>query len=564
MKFKRKSLILLFIPSILLGCTETPNGHITDNSKTHEHTWSEDWSYNENEHFKKCVDENCNATSLNNAHDFGEWEKDNSSETKTDFENVIEQMIRTCSVCGYVEHNERSTPISFNEDYRIPDVLPEIKFNTDSGTSFATTPTDKTDKPEVSGTYTINENKDNSSIITQSGAMKVRGNQTARFSKKGFRMKFDSKMNILGLNNGNTYKKWVLLADAKDSSLLRTTLGFYLSQQMFGEDVFVSDFAPVNLYINDQYWGVYILGEQKEVGKGRINLPKVEDGYAGTDIGYCFELDNYASKEDAKDDGDPTFKVSYKPKDITYQVEMGSSNVLQRGYTMLSDITNKETQLPYIKKQVELLYEVLYNAAVNKKAKKIENDAVVDSTDDLKTAISKLFNIQTFAEAYVFNEVACNPDIGYSSYFMSLDMSESGDKKLRFDCPWDFDSAFGIRKNCMENAKGLYVNRSTNMWLNLFYKLDFFKEDVKQLWSKYRNDFVFESAVHMIESYSRKYTNYYEQNFARWPQCMGNKSDAKTELTDNYLRVTNESQAKDLLVNWFKKRISNLDKEWGN
>lgn len=561
MKGLIKTILLCCNVTLLLGCTKNPD--------TISHNWETDWTIDENYHYKKCSDLECNEASERASHTYGDWEIVPTSTINTkEFDDYISIKIRRCTVCNYsqIEGNELKPTFEPLNDFNMFEVLPEIKFVTNQGTDFATKPTDKTDKPEVSGTYSLSNCPKDFELENVSGRMKVRGNQTARFSKKGFRIKFDKKQNLLGLNKGREYKKWVLLAEAKDSSLLRNSLALYLSKHIFNEDVFVSDFVPVNLYINDQYWGVYILAEQKEVKEGRINLPEPEDDYIGTDIGYCFELDNYASREDAKEeDGDPTFTVQYRPKEISAQPEWGSSNVIQHGYTLTSTITNKETQLPYIKNQVELLYTVLYNAAINNKAKCIENNEIKDAINiDIEENLEKYFNIDTFVDAYLFNEVVCNPDIGYSSYFMSLDMSSSGDKKLRFDVPWDFDSSFGIRKNCMENASGLYVNRSTNMWLNLFSKLSFFNEKVKEKWEELRNDFVFENALYMLDRYSETYGDNYKANFDRWPTCIGSNSDAKSELTNGYLNVKNQNGALKLLVDWFKKRINYLESKFGS
>ena len=566
MKMRIKSLILCSISCLLLGCSNE-NGSNLGVEQTPENTYETTWSYDSQYHFHKNLDLNKTDLKDKNEHTFGEWEiRDVSTINTRDFDAYSTIKIRKCSVCDYsqVEGNELKKN-DYLDDFNMFDVLPELSFVTNQGNSFATDPTDKTDKPEVSGTYTLTNCPDEFKFETVEGMMKVRGNQTARFSKKGFRVKFEKKRNLLGLNEGKKYKKWVLLAEAKDSSLLRNSLALYMAKHIFGEEVFVTDFVPVSLFINNEYWGVYILAEQKEVKDGRVNLPEVEEDYEGTDIGYCFELDNYASREEAKgDDGDPTFTVQYKPKEVTYRMEWGANQTIQHDYTMLSDITNEDTQLPFIKNQVELLYTVLYNAAINKKAKCIENGEIKDAINiDIVENLSNYFNIDSFVDAYIFNEVCCNPDVGYSSFYMSFDNSPTGDKKLRFDVPWDFDSSFGIRKNFMENAKNLYLNNSSNMWFNLLSKLDFFTNKVKAKWEKIRNEYVFENALHMLETYSNQYKNDYEKNFTRWPQCIGSRSDAKSELTNGYLNVKNQNEALNLLTSWFKKRINYLETQFG-
>jgi hypothetical protein len=157
--------------------------------------------------------------------------------------------------------------------------------------------------------------------------MKVRGNQTAGFDKKGFQIKFDKKQSMLGLNGNKKFKKWVLLADAKDTTISRTALGLTMCKGVIADDsnVWYTDFTPVSVYLNNTYWGMYMLAEAKEVKSGRIKLDepinevtnpetgkKEEQPIMTTDIGYNFELDYYAQNEVQKGaDGDPTFTISY-------------------------------------------------------------------------------------------------------------------------------------------------------------------------------------------------------------------------------------------------------------
>ena len=113
--------------------------------------------------------------------------------------------------------------------------IPEIRFtsNVASEIDFATKATkgDLT-RPEVEGKFTITNCDDSFKKTNMTGTMKVRGNQTANWSKKAFRIKLDGKTNLLGLNNGGKFKKWVLLADAKDTTLVRTALGLYVAKEI--------------------------------------------------------------------------------------------------------------------------------------------------------------------------------------------------------------------------------------------------------------------------------------------------------------------------------------------
>jgi len=443
-------------------------------------------------------------------------------------------------------------------------VLPELRFTTNNpeDIDFASTEKKKyNNRPEVEGTFTLTNCDERFNMTNVPGTMKVRGNQTSGWAKKSFAIKFNTETNILGLNNGREFKKWVLLADAKDTALIRTALGLYISNAVCKDDenVWVSDFTPVIVYLNDEYWGYYYLAESKEVLDGRINLPVTPAGYNGTDIGYCFELDYYAKDEAKKSDSSPVFTVTYKPKDITYNIEKVLANFgAIKTYTMLSEITNEETQLPFIQNKIESLYTILYEAAMNGVAKTISsNGTVVDSTESLEKVITDYFDINSFADGYIINEYDCAPDVGYSSFYMSFDNSATGDKKLRFDNPWDFDSNFGNRRNFITDAEDLYLTRTSNMWLQLFSKLDFFMDIVKAKWNKLREEEVFENMLNMMTTYFHDFDSEFQRNFERWP-----KNDAANELREPFKSTSDYIKAEDETLNWCTKRVNYLEAQW--
>lgn len=96
-------------------------------------------------------------------------------------------------------------------------------------------------------------------------------------------------------------KKWVLLANALDESMMRNYLAFNLGKALGLE--FTSDCQFLNLYINGQYKGVYLLCEQVQEGSNRVNINTSPVGQV--DTGYLLEGINNASPVDYK-----TFKLN--------------------------------------------------------------------------------------------------------------------------------------------------------------------------------------------------------------------------------------------------------------
>ena len=603
MKNVFKKVVLLTIPFLLVGCGATPSGEGSNDASTTPsatHRFDTKWEYDETHHWHPCKDKDCEEKGDYAEHTFGAPEQVDPGTLKDeDKYKYVTPTVRRCSTCGY---------------YKIEgtNILPELHFNfgetntagAKQETNFMNIATKKDlTRPEIEGTYTLTNCADKSMEFSNvAGTMKVRGNQTAGWRKKGFRIKFAKKRNVMGLNDGNQYKKWILLADAKDTTLIRSAAGLYLAREVCKDDpqVWVCDYTPVTVYLNGEYWGYYYLGEQKEVnanGNGRVQLPEVEKNYTGTDIGYCFELDYYAdgkngdASEKAKGaDGDPTFTVNYFTDKNKGDVTGNTGNApLPPGniktYTMLSDITDgtgtghieadykngaktsNSNQLSFIRDRLEQLYEILYSAAMLKTAKEIDDDnKVVASEKTVQEVVSQYFDLNAWADGFIINAFSCPPDLGYSSFYMSYDNSPTGDKKLRYDVPWDFDSNFGNRLNFNTNADQLYVDKTHNKWIQLLSKLDFFINIVGEKWNTLREDQVFENMFKMMKQSFTDYDKEIKRNHFRWPE-----NDAASRTYNNFDEIRSPfdipakyKEAETETLNWCAKRVNYLEKQWGN
>ena len=132
--------------------------------------------------------------------------------------------------------------------------------------------------------------------LSAAGGVRVRGNSTAdQGAEKPYRIKFEKKQNMLGLHGGRKYKSWVLLRSYWH--LATDYTAFNLAKTIFGGKYYSSDCAFVNLYINGEARGIYVLCEQNQANEGRVGVHEPGEGENGTDIGYLLEMDNYASYE---------------------------------------------------------------------------------------------------------------------------------------------------------------------------------------------------------------------------------------------------------------------------
>ena len=152
----------------------------------------------------------------------------------------------SCSVCGEVKtepHN--ATEVSGRNvghfyktacdcgHYYTYEKIPTISIKTDTGEEIQG---NRTSAEYYDCTVSVSDCDSEYVLTNETARVKVRGNYSANYAKKPYKIKFDSKQVMLGVNEDLKAKEWVLLADYKDKSLLRNPTVHYLADEMLGED----------------------------------------------------------------------------------------------------------------------------------------------------------------------------------------------------------------------------------------------------------------------------------------------------------------------------------------
>ena len=418
------------------------------------------------------------------------------------------------------------------------------------------------------------------SVDSMKAQVKVRGNWTTSYEKKPLRIKFEEKQSMGGLNEGQAFKNWLLLAEYKDLSMLRNKTAFGLAREILQEGLYCSDCELVEVEINGQYWGVYLLAEQQEAAKGRVDVPEPKKEETGPYTGYLLEYDAYYKLEDRLH----SFTISYndyaplipfdgtgKAKPFTPLSTDPEHKKDLVGYTIKSSIRS-ENQRIAIRNFVANAYVIMYSAAYNDTALEMTPDfrSTVPSSMTPREAVEAVVDVQSLADMYILSEVTCDPDIYYSSFFMSADLSEDGDRKLRFEAPWDFDSAMGNRY-VIENGRGFHaanvvddvdhVYRAINPWLTVLMQQDWFREIIAQRWTELYDRGVFREAIENVRSDSRKYEAAFTRNYQRWSN-MADKSPLDYELNREAFACRSEAESAEQLARWLEKRIHFLNGVW--
>ncbi len=435
----------------------------------------------------------------------------------------------------------------------------------------------------------VKDKNGNVTLADVEGKVKVRGNWTSLYMKKPLKIKFDKKQSMLGLNDNAKMKNWILLAEYKDASMLRNKAAFSLAKEIYSaEGLYTPDSEFAEVEVNGEYQGLYLLTEMQQINPNRVNITETPKDYTGTDIGYLLEMDGYFISEPELQ----SFHVDYADNAplVPYDGKGGSGRTIQClpnsesdetgdiGFTITNTLNSQE-QHDFIANFTNCVYRIMYEAAYNNKAYCFNEDySQIAETKDIspEEAVNRVVDVKSLADTYILNEIVCNADIYWSSFYMDVDFGKDGNKKLTFEAPWDFDSALGNKDRCLDGT-GFYaanivpdVNGGTagggaydtiNPWLAVLANTDWFQETVRTKWTELYDSGAFSKVTKSLEKDSDDYKAAFEKNYSKWNNIINNEEFAN-ELSSEAAKCKTEKEAADFLVKWINSRIDFLNSEW--
>ena len=141
-------------------------------------------------------------------------------------------------------------------------------------------------------------------MVTTTCGVRLRGNSTQKLPKKPFAVKLTAKQPILGMP---THKRWCLLANWLDRSMIRNLVGFETAKattrawkagSIDEGMIWNPSGKSVELVIDGRHVGNYLLCEQIKIGSKRLNINDpyedlLADGKSSNfeDCGYLVEFD---------------------------------------------------------------------------------------------------------------------------------------------------------------------------------------------------------------------------------------------------------------------------------
>lgn len=294
-----------------------------------------------------------------------------------------------------------------------------------------------------------------------------RGNSTWDMPKKPYKIKLAQKQRLLGMSEN---KHFVLLANYSDKTLLRTIAAFEMSR-LAGMQWSPAS-RPVELYLNGNYEGQYMLTENVRLDDDRIVFDDSQADEPYTEHGgYLLCVDGRKLNEQ----GYAGFRTADNRVPFAFEDP---------------EAPNAE-QLAFVKNYCNLVQSTLYTNNFDEYAKLI----------DIKSCIQYFF----------VHEIAKNVD---GDMRLSTFMAKGRGGKLYFPCVWDFDLTLG---NCDylgsgNGPTGWHIRDS--QWFRQLFRNQTFANEVAKEWE------VFYPKLTEVEASIRYWAKLIDdaqtRNFQRW------------------------------------------------
>ncbi len=238
-----------------------------------------------------------------------------------------------------------------------------------------------------SNVYIISENGTNLLATSETG-VRGRGNASwLYFPKKPYRLKFKSKQSPL--DAPASAKKWTLISNYSDKTLMRNILAFKVSKTV--GQAYTPYIHPVDVVVNGEYRGCYQLCDQVEAASDRV---PAKDGY-------LIEVDSYAYDETVM-----FTSVNGTPVTIKHPDE---EDITQEQWSFIEGFFNK-----------------------------MENSVLSSDFKDPEKGYRNYLDLESFLKNFIVGEFCGNPDMLWSVYMYK----DAADGKLYVGPTWDHDLSF--------------------------------------------------------------------------------------------------------------------------
>lgn len=403
------------------------------------------------------------------------------------------------------------------------------------------------DEPKIEGTMGIiyngegilNNTVDPFNYYDGFVGIETRGNSTQGFDKKTYSIELwdeaneEISVNLFGMGGE---EDWILHAMVIDKTQLRIPMSFYLAQRM-GHTA--SEWKFVELILNGEYRGLYILTEKIKRDDDRVDIAKLdENDLAGDSLtgGYILRID-WTWDIDMETDG----------FESDYQSQAEIPMFFQWYYPKANKI--KPQQANYIESWMNTFEDALFSN---------------DFKNNQGLRYTEYIDLHSFTDFLLINELSKNAD-GYklSSYVHKERDSDGG--KLVAGPIWDFDQTYGMSLVCsnhdptgwtyLQNQNDCEDLESMPLWWQRMMSDELFRNNLKCRWEDMRETFFHKDSINAWIDEQVDFTaDAIDRNFTVWDYFIGNQIWIEPEpIPQSY-----EAEI-EYMKDWISDRIDWLD-----
>lgn len=370
-----------------------------------------------------------------------------------------------------------------------------------------------------------------------------RGNTSWSYAKKPYSIKLAESQKLCGLQKG---RKWILLPVWREGNKMNTKVLFDIASAAGLQ--YTPESTWVDLYLNNEYVGIYLLSESVSVSGGRVEITDLEDEneLCNPDLvqAVWFEENNAKGYELSNNPEnisggyliEKDLEAYYKEEKVGFVTNSGAN------FTITAPQHASREQVNYIKDYVQ----------------NIENLLSEKSED-----ADKYIDIDSFSAKYLIDEISLNFDTNITSMYF---YKERDDDLLYAGPVWDYDSALG---ECNAGyAEGWFVDYNNSildrnselMWYSQLYEYDTFQKSVRKQY-KILLPYLREMLDNTIDLYANSIVDSVAMDNVRWKNEDVDKPGNYEDFQNNvrYLKYFLSAR-----LNWLNNRlgVSNYNFRW--
>lgn len=329
-------------------------------------------------------------------------------------------------------------------------------------------------------------------------SLKGRGNSTWQWNeKKPYSLRLNEDADLLGMGAAS---RWVLLAEAFDRSLMKNKLAYDLARN--AGMPYAPDCQWVELYLNGEYAGLYLLSERNEIHPNRVDLPE-----------------------------DASFLVSWESE----------RRLIAQDYPYVK--TERGTAIRVHQSSFEL-------ETVQQMWQSVENAIFAEDGIDHITGkhLRELIDMDSWAELFLLDEILADYDGGKISKFFYY-KEENGVGKIYGGPVWDKDDSLApghwaiTPPNCIVASRAKIVDGKDQRLFSGIYQKEEFASRVTEIYQSRFLPLLQELCRTGIEEYA-------------------NLIDQSAQLTEIRWNLGYRKEESSIIRNFLEERMDFFDAYW--